>query len=79
MIIYKGQNGQVELKAIGSDAVLFADTMVLIKKIYTHLKMVDDELAEGYKNEIVNVLSDRSSCFYREVQEKNQNHGSEGN
>lgn len=70
MIIYKCQNGDVNLQVIGSNADLFADTMVLIKKIYMHLKMVDEELAEDYKNEIINLLADRSSPFYKEAAEK---------
>lgn len=69
MIDYKSQCGNVQLNAIGTDSELFADTMVLIKRIYTHLKMVDEELAENYKNEIINILTDRSSPFYREVRE----------
>lgn len=67
MITYKSENGNVQLNAIGTDADLFADTMVLIKRIYMHLKMVDEALAENYKNEIINLLADRSSPFYKEV------------
>lgn len=66
MITYTSQNGNVQLKAIGSDADLFADTMVLIKRVYTHLKMVDDELAERYKNNIIFSLVDPNSPLYKE-------------
>lgn len=66
MIDFKSQYGNVQLNAVGSDADLFADTVILIQRIYAHLKMVDAEMAEHYKDEIIWVLSDPSSPFYKE-------------
>lgn len=66
MIDYKSKYGDVKLVATGSDADLFADTVILIQRIYAHLKMVDDKMAEHYKDEIIWVLSDPSSPFYKE-------------
>lgn len=72
MIIYKATSGNTNLIACGSSADLFADTVILIKRIYEHIKMANEEQAEEYKDGIIHVLLDPDSPFYKKEDGENE-------
>lgn len=67
MIELKTQKGTIDLKAIGDDTEIFADTMVIIKSIYKGLVANDKEAADKYRESIANALTNPASPFFKEV------------
>ena len=67
MIELKTQKGTIDLKAIGSNNDIFADTMVIIKSIYKAFAANDKESAEEYRKSIADALTNPASPFFKEV------------
>ena len=67
MIELKTHQGTIDLKAIGSNADIFADTMVIIKSIYKAFAANDKEQADEYRKGIADALTNPTSPFFKEV------------
>lgn len=66
MIEFKIENGVASLNVEGDAKEMFADTAVMIRRIYDTIKATDPTKAEIYLFGIATVITDPDSPFFKE-------------
>ena len=62
----------VKIVAIGDTRTLFADTVIVIKRIHRAIRMNNQQEAADYVKAIASILTDPDSPFWQEVENEQQ-------